>query len=173
MSSSCSSSGDVPEGLAGPQVEGHHPQFPCLPACIDGQVVAGVPHKNQCREPKKTPYVVPLFEPSTPSWSCCKYSSTPSVLSSEVEVTYPWEITIANYMTDFQIRRMEKTKSSPHIRSLDELLDKGTQGNPYLALSSSKLRAEVASTSTSSASVETSSRSSSDCSLRSSALEGA
>ncbi|KAJ8421146.1 LOW QUALITY PROTEIN: hypothetical protein Cgig2_027444 [Carnegiea gigantea] len=33
----------------------------------------------------------------------CEYSSTPSILSPEVEVSYPWEITIADYMTDFQV----------------------------------------------------------------------
>ena len=87
---------DVPEGLTGPGVEGRHPQFPGLPAFIDGRVVAGIPRKNKCREPKKIPYAVPLFEPGTPSWSSCEYSSTPSVLSPEVEVTYPLEITIAN-----------------------------------------------------------------------------
>ncbi|KAJ8422440.1 hypothetical protein Cgig2_019157 [Carnegiea gigantea] len=36
-----SSSGDVPEGLAGPQVVGHHPQFPSLPAFIDGRLYPG------------------------------------------------------------------------------------------------------------------------------------
>ncbi|KAJ8427306.1 hypothetical protein Cgig2_032955 [Carnegiea gigantea] len=37
-----SSSGDVPEGSAGPQMEGRHPQFPSLLAIINGRVVAGV-----------------------------------------------------------------------------------------------------------------------------------
>jgi len=41
-------------------------------------------------------------------------------------VTYPWEITIANYMTDFQVCRTAKTKSTPRIRSPDELLAEGT-----------------------------------------------
>ncbi|KAJ8432914.1 hypothetical protein Cgig2_004588 [Carnegiea gigantea] len=80
-------------------------------------------------EPKKIPDVVPLFEPGTPSWSHCEYSSSPSVLSPEVEVTYPWEITIANYVPDFQVRRMVKTKSTPRIQSPDELLAEGTLGN--------------------------------------------
>jgi len=44
---------------------------------------------------------VPRFESDTPSLSSCEYSSTPNVLSLEVEVTYPWEITVTNYMTDF------------------------------------------------------------------------
>ncbi|KAJ8428639.1 hypothetical protein Cgig2_017138 [Carnegiea gigantea] len=35
--------GDIPEGLASPQVEGYHPQFPSLPAFIDGRAVTGVP----------------------------------------------------------------------------------------------------------------------------------
>ncbi|KAJ8451405.1 hypothetical protein Cgig2_017796 [Carnegiea gigantea] len=95
-------SGDIREGQAGPQVEGRHPQFSNLPALIDGQVMAEVPRQNKCREPKKIPYAVPIFEPGTPSWSSCEYSSTPSILSPEVEVTHPWEITIANYVPAFQ-----------------------------------------------------------------------
>jgi len=47
--------------------------------------------------------VVRLFEPGTPLWSSYEYSSSPSVLSPEVEVLYLWEITIADYMTDFQV----------------------------------------------------------------------
>ncbi|KAJ8428638.1 hypothetical protein Cgig2_017137 [Carnegiea gigantea] len=47
---------------------------------------------------------------------------------------------------------MAKTKSTPRIRSPDELLAERTQGNPCSAPSSSKLRAEVAFTSTSSTS---------------------
>ncbi|KAJ8433087.1 hypothetical protein Cgig2_014135 [Carnegiea gigantea] len=66
MSSSCSSSGDVRGGEAGPQVEGRHPQFPNLPALIDGRVVAEVARQNKCREPKKIPYGIPIFEPGTP-----------------------------------------------------------------------------------------------------------
>ncbi|KAJ8431148.1 hypothetical protein Cgig2_026745 [Carnegiea gigantea] len=156
-----------------PQVESRYPQFPSLPAFIDGRAVAGVPRRNQCRDPKKIPYAVPLFEPGTPSWSSCKYSSTPNVLSPEVEVSYPWEITIANYMTNFQVRRMAKTKSTPRIRSPDELLVEGTQGNPCSAPSSSKSGAKVASTSTSSISGETSSSSSSHSSSRHPSSEGA
>jgi len=84
-------------------MEGRYPQFPSLPAFIDDRAVVGVPRKNQCREPKKIPYAVPLFELGTPSWSSFEYSSTPSVLSPDVEVSYPWEITIVDYMTYFQI----------------------------------------------------------------------
>jgi len=66
---------------------------------------------------------------------------------------------------------MAKTKSTPCIRSPDELLAKGTQDNPCSAPSSST-GAEVPSTSTSSTSGETS-FSSSDRSSRHSSLEGA
>jgi len=172
MLSSCSTSGDFPKGLAGPQVEGYHPQFPSLPTFINSRVIAGVPRKNQCREPKKDSLCGASFEPGTPSWSSYEYFSTPNVLSPEVEVTYPWEIVVANYMTDFKVRRMAKTKSTPRVRSPDELLAEGTQGNPCLAPSSSKPGAEVVSTSTSSTSGEASSNSSSDSSLRSSSSEG-
>ncbi|KAJ8428790.1 hypothetical protein Cgig2_009975 [Carnegiea gigantea] len=130
--------GDIPEGLAGPQVEGRHPQFLSLPACIDGRA-----------EPKKIPDAVPLFEPGTLSWSNYEYSSTPIVLSPEVEVSYPWEITIADYTTDFQVPRMVKTKSTERIKSPDELLAEGTQVNPCFAPSSSKQGSKVASISTS------------------------
>jgi len=66
---------------------------------------------------------------------------------------------------------MAKSNSTPRIRSLGELLVEGTQGNPCSASSSSKLGAEVVSTSTSSTSGETSS--SSDSSSRCSSSEGA
>ncbi|KAJ8433872.1 hypothetical protein Cgig2_021255 [Carnegiea gigantea] len=44
----------------------------------------------------------PVEVSGTPLWSSCEHSSTPGVLSPEVEVSYPWEITIPNYMTNFQ-----------------------------------------------------------------------
>ncbi|KAJ8420628.1 hypothetical protein Cgig2_027118 [Carnegiea gigantea] len=44
-----------------------------------------------------------------------EYSSTPSILSPQVKVTYPWEITIANYVPDFQVRKMVKMKSTPQF----------------------------------------------------------
>ncbi|KAJ8428175.1 hypothetical protein Cgig2_015616 [Carnegiea gigantea] len=78
---------DILKGLAGLQVEGRHPQFPSLLAFINGRVVAGVLPKNQCRELRRISYAVPLFEPGTPSWSSCEYSSIPSILSPEVEVS--------------------------------------------------------------------------------------
>ncbi|KAJ8449495.1 hypothetical protein Cgig2_002292 [Carnegiea gigantea] len=147
---------DVPEGLTGPQVEGWHPQFSNLLASIDGRVVAGVPRKNKYREPKKIPHVVPLFEPGTPLWSSCEYSSTPSIPSPEVEV-----------------RRMAKTKSTPCIRSPDEWLAEGTQGNPCSAPPQSNPKAEVASTSSSVSSRMGSSDSSSRHSSRSSSSKRA
>ncbi|KAJ8419789.1 hypothetical protein Cgig2_010900 [Carnegiea gigantea] len=73
---------------------------------------------------------------------------------------------------DPQVRRMAKTKSTPRIRSPDELLAEGTQGNPCSAPSSSRPRVEVASTSISSMSRGTS-PSSSDRSWRHSSSEGA
>jgi len=98
-------------------------------------VVAHVPLKNQFRESKKIPYAVLISEPDTPSWSSCEYSSTPSILSIEEEVSCPWEITIADFMNDFQARRMGKTKSTPRVRTPDELLVEGTlEGNLHSAL---------------------------------------
>ncbi|KAJ8439000.1 hypothetical protein Cgig2_012996 [Carnegiea gigantea] len=130
MSSSCSSSGKVPERSAGPQVEGLHPQFPSHLTLIDGRVVVHIPPKNQSREPKKIPYVVPIFEPRTPSWSSCEYSSTPSILNIEKDV----EIDVAvDRMVDFQERRMAKTKTTPWLRSPDELLAEGTAEAPVLS----------------------------------------
>ncbi|KAJ8434745.1 hypothetical protein Cgig2_001948 [Carnegiea gigantea] len=85
-------SGDVLEGLAGPQVEGQHPQFSSLPAFIDGRVVASVSRKNKYRGPKKIPYAMPLFEPGNPSWSSYEYSSNPSILSYEVESNLEAEV---------------------------------------------------------------------------------
>ena len=68
---------------------------------------------------------------------------------------------------------MANTKSTPRIRSPDELLVEGTQSNPCSTLSSSKPRVEVASPSTSSNLEVTSSSSSSDSSSRHSSSEGA
>ena len=82
---------------------GHHPQVPSLLALIDDWVVAHIPLKNQFREPKKIPYAVPIFEPSTPLWYSYEYSSTPSILSIKEEVSYLWEIGIASPgLSDFQ-----------------------------------------------------------------------
>ena len=67
---------------------------------------------------------------------------------------------------------MAKTKSTPLMRSPDELLAEGTQDNPCYAPSSPKSVAEVAFTSTSSSSRGTSSLSPNGSS-RSSSLEGA
>jgi len=89
MSSSCSSIGDVPEWLAGPEMEGRHPKFLSLLALIDGWVVVHIPPKNQLREPKKIPYAVPILVLGIPSWSSCEYSSTPSILSIEEDVVSP------------------------------------------------------------------------------------
>ncbi|KAJ8419943.1 LOW QUALITY PROTEIN: hypothetical protein Cgig2_020753 [Carnegiea gigantea] len=88
------------------------------------------------------------------------------------EVSYPWEIILDDFIIDFYVRRMAKTKSTFCMRSPDELLAKGTQGNPCSAPSSSKLVVEVASTSTSSSLSGTSSYSS-DGSSRGSSSEGA
>lgn len=92
--SSISSNGAADETLTGPLMAGRHPQFSRLPAYIDGRMVAHVPPKNQFREPKKILYGVSVVEPGAPSWSSCEYSSTPSILSIETEVSYPWEITV-------------------------------------------------------------------------------
>ena len=133
-------------------MEGRHPQLPNLPALIDGRVVAGLPRKNKPREPKKVPYAVPIFEPGTPSWSSCEHSSTPSILSPEVTVMYPWEVTIANFVPDFQVRGMAKTKSTPRIRTPDELLAEGSIGNVCSVLPQSNTEVQVASSSSSTSS---------------------
>ncbi|KAJ8430921.1 hypothetical protein Cgig2_033549 [Carnegiea gigantea] len=130
----------------------------------EGSGSAGPPTPSSDEEETKLCFAPSFVLPRSPF---CEYSSTPSILSLEVEVTYPWEITIANYMTDFQVRRMAKTKSTPCIRSLDELLAEGTQGNPCSAPPQSNQEAKVASTSSSASSRMGSSGSSSRHSLRS------
>jgi len=95
---------DTPEVPLNPPCVGRHPQFPNLSVFIDGGVVVHVPPKNQFMEPKKILYAVPIFAPGTPSWSSCEYSSTPSILSIEEEVSYPWVITMADFINDFQER---------------------------------------------------------------------
>ncbi|KAJ8422954.1 hypothetical protein Cgig2_031576 [Carnegiea gigantea] len=155
------------------QGEGSGSTGPPAPSSDEDQIVAAIPRKNKYREPKKIPYVVPLFESGTPSWSSCEYSSTPSILNPEVEVTYPWEITIPNYMPDFQVRRMAKTKSTPRIKSPDELLAECTLSNLCLAPPQSNPEAEVASTSSGASSGTGSSNSSYGHSLRSSSSKWA
>lgn len=150
--SSCSSSGNVSEERVGPLMGGRHPQLPNTPALIDGRVVAGLTRKNKPREPKKVPYAVPIFEPGTPSWSSCEHSSTHSILSPEVTVTYPWEVTLANFVPDFQVRGMAKTKSTPRIRTPDELLADDSIGNVRSALPESNTGCRVASSSSSTSS---------------------
>jgi len=76
-------------------------------------------------------------------------------------------------MPDFQVRRMTKTKSTPRIRSSDELLAEGTLGNPCSAPSQSNSSGEVASTSSNASSRMGSSSSSFGHSSRSSSSEGA
>ncbi|KAJ8420759.1 hypothetical protein Cgig2_030935 [Carnegiea gigantea] len=151
---------DAPPGrsrrVGRPSNGGCHRQFPSLPTLIDVRVVAGIPQKNRCREPKNVPYAVPLFEPGTPSWSSCAYSSTPSILSPEVEV---------------RRRQMAKMKSTPRVKTLDELLAEGMQGNPCSTPSPPNPAAKVASTITSSSSEGTSSSTSDVSSRRSSSEE--
>jgi len=99
-------------------VEGRHSQFLSLLALIDGRVVAQIPPKNHFREPKKSPYVVLIFELGTPSSSSCEYSSTRRICSIEEDVVYPWEIDVAvDHMLGFQERRMPKTKMTARLRS--------------------------------------------------------
>ncbi|KAJ8420701.1 hypothetical protein Cgig2_012719 [Carnegiea gigantea] len=126
------------------------------------------PPKNQFRELKKIPYTVPIFEPGIPSWSSCEYSSTPSILNIEEEVSYPWEINIAAPgLTDVQERRMAKPQSTPRIRTPDELLAEGTtEGNLWPT-------AEVMPTSTSSLRDGALTSSSSNEASTSSSLDGA
>ncbi|KAJ8424180.1 hypothetical protein Cgig2_015914 [Carnegiea gigantea] len=71
------------------------------------------------------------------------------------------------------VHRMAKTKSTPCIRLLDELLAEGTQGNPCLAPPQSNPEAEVASTSSRASSGMGSSGSSTSPFSRSSSSERA
>jgi len=97
-----------------------------------------------------------IFELDTPSWSSYEYSSTPSILSIEEDVVYPWEITmVVDCMLDFQECRMAKTKTTALLRSPGELLAKGTfEDSPRSSSGShrSSIEVKVESTSTSSSS---------------------
>ena len=55
-------------------------------------------------------------------------------------------------MTDFQVHRMAKTKSSPCVRSPDELLAEGTKGASCSTPPQTNPEAEVASTGSSASS---------------------
>jgi len=114
-------------------MEGLHPQFPSLPTLINGRVVKHVPSKNQFRESKTIPYVMPIYELGTPSWSSCEYSSTPSILSIEEEVIYMWEIDVlVSRTTDVQERRLARTKTIVRFKTPDEFMAKGySKGNSH------------------------------------------
>ena len=88
---------------------------------------------------------MPIHGPDTPLWSSYKCSSTPSILSTEEDVIYPWEIDVAiDHMLDFQERRMAKIKLTARLRSPDKLLAEGTfEDNPHSSSSSHKSSVEV------------------------------
>ncbi|KAJ8444860.1 hypothetical protein Cgig2_029791 [Carnegiea gigantea] len=93
----------IPVEFIDPRMEGHHPQFPSLPALIAGRVITYIPPKNQFREPKKITYAIPIHHPDMPSWSSCEHCSTPGILSIKEEVVYLWEINVAvSCMNDIQ-----------------------------------------------------------------------
>ncbi|KAJ8436129.1 hypothetical protein Cgig2_001156 [Carnegiea gigantea] len=93
-----------------------------------------------------------------------EYSSNPSILSIKEEVSYPLEV------TDFQARRMVKTKSTPHVWTPIELLSEGTtEGNS--ASGSQRLGPEVLSASSTSSLARTSASSSSDTTSASSSSD--
>ncbi|KAJ8448594.1 hypothetical protein Cgig2_010481 [Carnegiea gigantea] len=75
--------GDVPQGLAGPQVAGYHPQFSSLPAFIDGWVVTDVTPKNQCRKPKMIPYAHSKAEAEVLCTHSSSFSAGASTSSSD------------------------------------------------------------------------------------------
>ena len=76
-------------------------------------------------------------------------------------------------MTDFQARRKVKTKSTPRVRTPNELLaEEATEGNFCSASSSQRLGAEVLSTSSSSSLARTSTSSSSDKTSTNSSSDG-
>ena len=79
-------------------------------------------------------------------------------------MTYPWEVTIANFVPDFQVRGMAKTKSTPRIRTPDELLAEGSIGNVCSVLPQSNMEVQVASSSSSTSSRPGSSSGASGCS---------
>jgi len=64
MLSSCSSSGTIPDGQTRPQEEGLYPQFPNLPAQIDGRVVACVPQRISSGNTRKFPAYYTYMSPT-------------------------------------------------------------------------------------------------------------
>jgi len=152
MSSTSSSSETVPERSANPCNDGFHPQFPTLLAKIDGRLVVSFPLKNLFREPKNIPYIIPIYESGTPSWSCCEYFSTLSILSIKEEVVYPWEIDVAlSRITNVQEQKLTRTKQTVRPKILPELMAEGfLAGNSQSSSESMQWSFKVCSTSTSS-----------------------
>jgi len=95
--------------------------------------------------------MVPIYEHRPRSWSCCEYSSTPSILIIEEEVVYPWEIDIAiSRMSDIQECKLARTKTTTRLKTVPELMAKGySVGNSHPAFDSLRRSIETCSTSTS------------------------
>jgi len=65
---------------------------------------------------------VPIYDAEPPSWSSCKYSSTPNIISIEEKVLYPCKIDIAiSRMSDVQERKLARTKTISTLETIPEL----------------------------------------------------
>ena len=114
-------------------------------------MVACIPPKNQVREPKKIPYVVPIYELGMPPCSSCEYSSTPSILGIEEEVVHPWEIDVAVFgMIDVRECKLGMTQTTARLKTIHELMAEGyLEGNSQSTLNPRRLSVEFCTTSTS------------------------
>jgi len=94
---------------------------------------------------------MPIYEPSTLSWSSCEYSSTHRILSIEKELVYPWKIEVAvSHMSDVQEYKLARTNATAHLKIVLELIVEGyPEGNSHPTPDSHRLSVEVCSTSTS------------------------
>ena len=83
------------------------------------------------------------------SWSSIQYSSTPSILSIEEEVVYPWEIDVAvSSLSDVQKCKLARTKTTMRLKTIPELMAVGySTGNSHYASDSFRWIVEVCSTS--------------------------
>ncbi|KAJ8421109.1 hypothetical protein Cgig2_009238 [Carnegiea gigantea] len=100
---------------------------------------------DQFREPKKIPYAVPIYKLDIPLWSGCEYSSTPSILSIEGDVVYPWEINVAiSRMTDFQECRLAMSQASQQLKTPNQLMAEGSSEGNYSFSSHSHRTSEAA-----------------------------
>ena len=71
---------------------------------------------NQFRELKQIPYTGAIYDHGPCSWSSYECCFTPSVLSMEEEVVYPWKINVSiSHMSNVQECKLARTETTMRL----------------------------------------------------------